>query len=123
MPVVIRCDHCPITVAQLQCRIAQRIGHTALRQAWSNAAHNNRVVQRSPTEDKTSDHNIVARIDEAACADVGQLGGNGRAEVIKFNQASANSVILTFQNRRVRLGGSVARMADSRSLVGAIPVA
>ena len=44
-------------------------------------------------------------------------------EVVNFHQAYTRGVIVAFHDRRIGAGSSVARMADSRSLVGGRPVA
>ena len=62
-----------IAVAQLQGRIGQQVAQAELRQRRPDPAHHDAGVLVASSEDEASDHDVVARLDKAARADVGQL--------------------------------------------------
>src|SRR4030095_7005794 len=49
-------------------------------------------------DNKTSDHDVVARLYKAACARVGQGRYRGGVEIVGFDQPDAGAAILSSQN-------------------------
>src|SRR5882724_2790977 len=71
LPVIIGSNQCSGPVVQFQSRITQRIGDPKLRELRANGTNDHRLCP-SPLNNKTANHHMLARLHEAAGADVAQ---------------------------------------------------
>lgn len=95
-PVVIRDDEGAVTVTQLQGRIDQRVADALRREGRSEGPDED--FGSAAIEDEAADHGVIARLDETASADVGQLGVRGGVEVVGFDEADAGAAILAAED-------------------------
>ena len=66
------------------------LGGSALPREGPMRAHQHgRVSQASWANDESADHDVIARIDKATRADVGQLGVSRLIEIVGFDQSDA----------------------------------
>src|SRR5215472_932504 len=69
LPVIIGTDQCSGPIVQFQCRITQCIGDPVLRELRANGT-NDHCFWPTPLNDKAANHHMLARLNEAAGADV-----------------------------------------------------
>jgi hypothetical protein len=76
-PVVIAEEQRAVHVAQLKCRIHQRVRHTKGNKRWADRTNQN-PLRSTALNNKSSDENVVAGADLCACLDVSEARGAGR---------------------------------------------
>src|SRR5205085_3864537 len=100
LPVVVRADERSVIIPKLQCRVSQWVGYsrseTGTYSADDNPAHAGLISQ-----DETRDHDITARADAGAGADVAQPGCGSGVGMENFNQADAHRVNLAAHHRGI----------------------
>src|SRR5437763_1020856 len=72
LPVIIGRDQCTDAIVELQCGISQYIWKPILCELRANGA-NDDPLWSNPLNNETANHHVVARLNEAAGADVAYL--------------------------------------------------
>ena len=90
LPVVVRSNQGTAAIAQLQGGIAQSAGN---RDRWSERAdqHSGRPDTTAAPDNQAADHDVIACVHKASCADVCQLRVRALPEIVNFDQAHAVS--------------------------------
>ena len=102
LPIVVARDERAVRIPQIEHGIGQRVGDSG--QARPDCAHDHLGRAGAGIEnDETADHDVVARLDEAAGGDVCQRRSS--VETVGFDQPDAGPAILPLHHRRVSARG------------------
>ena len=94
-PVIIRDQRRAVGIVQLQCRIGQDVVQSKLAERRSKAAQGHSGIVLASAQDKAANHHVVAGLDKATGADLGELRIGTLVVIIHFDEADSGGVVLT----------------------------